>query len=207
MLNISQIEAYYSYFYKKRYSLSKYDFKSTKTTRSVCNSFLDLVDKEYSLHSVGHTFLWQYFVFQFDYWNKAQLDNKFSDKVVIGWIIGKKAFERWVQRDKEFDWQISAGDFLTKYGFDINELVKIYDLNIDRKPVNTNTYDSSKSIRKQFLNTERGFAICVQQTTLFDPKDLSCIKCNSRVECKELLRVNYPRIFNSRIVQGGKNGG
>jgi hypothetical protein len=196
MLNVAQLETFYSYFFKKKYKDQDYKFRRTKTTISVCNSFLELVDKEYSLHTVGELFLWEYYLFQFQYWHDLTLENKFTDKVVIAFIIGKKAFERWKGRDREFDWQIESYSIIPEYGVQKKDLFTVHE---QKKKVNKR-HDSSKPIRKRYLNTEEGFAMCVQFTTLFDTSDMSCIRCNSRSECKELLRVNYPRLFKERIV-------
>lgn len=195
MLNVAQIESYYSYFFKKKYRDHQYQFKQSKTTLSVCNSFLELVDKEYSLHSVGDTFLWDYFLFQFQYWHDLTLENKFTDKVVISFIVGKKAFDRWKKRNREYDWQIETYPIVNLYGVQKKELFTVHE---QVKKVNKG-FDSSKRIRKEYLNTESGFAMCVQFTTLFDPTDMSCIRCKNRSECKELLRVNYPRLHKERI--------
>jgi hypothetical protein len=200
MLNVAQIESFYSYFYKQKYRDYKYSFKTTKTTESVCNSFLQLVDKKYSLHCVGASFLWDYFLFQFQYWEDLTLTNKFSDKIVLGWIVGKKAFQRWQERDKEFDWQIETYSIIATYELDKKYLLQC---NTCEKPKIENPksvpYDSSKPLRRQFHNTNKGFATCLEFTTLFDPKDISCIKCQFRTDCKELLKVNYPQLYKERI--------
>jgi hypothetical protein len=196
MLNIDLIEAYYQYFYRHRYKDFKYKFKRTKTTTSVCHSFLKIIDEEYSLHSVGQDFLWDYFLFQFQYWDDLYLKNGFSEKILIAWIIGKKAFQRWQFRDKEYDWQIDNSLIIEKYNLNKNDL---FGFSEQIEKSNKSLFDSSKFIRKQYLNTDKGFAMCVEFTTLFDPKDMNCIRCNSRSECKELLKINYPNLFKQRI--------
>lgn len=196
MLSIEQIEAFYGYFYAARYNDRKYKFKASKATRSVCNTFLEIIDKEYSLQSVGESFLWDYFIFQFQYWEDLTFDNKFTDKIVIAWIVGKKAFNRWKERDREFDWQIEKAAIIEKYGLQKNSLIgpKIVE-EVD----SGHRFFASSLIRKQYLNTPPGFAMCVEFTTLFDPADMSCIRCNNRADCKELLRANYPKIYEQRI--------
>jgi hypothetical protein len=196
MITVEQIERFYSYFYSKKYSDNN-KFKPTKATTSVCNSFLQIVDKKYSLHCVGETFLWEYFLFQFQYWHDLIPENIFSDKIMFKWIVGKKAFERWENRDREFDWFIENYPIINLYGVQKKDLFTFHEQQIK---VNTKKrFDASKRIRKEYLNTEKGFAICIEMTSLFDPSDTSCIKCQNRVDCKELLRVNYPSLYNQRI--------
>lgn len=201
MLTIAQIERYYSYFFNCKYNTPRNKFKATKTTTSVCESFLKIIDSNYSLVSIGNTFLWEYFLFQFQYWHELELKNSFHDKVPIAWIVGKKAFQRWIDRNKDYDWQIETYPIVKAYSLNKNDLID----KEQEKPKNKSVlFDSSKAIRKRFLNTKEGFAICVQQTTLFDPSDTSCIRCNSRSECKELLRVNIPSIYQQRIKDRNK---
>jgi hypothetical protein len=114
--------------------------------------------------------------------------------VVIAFVVGKKAFERWKDRDKEFDWQIETYPIIRLYDVQKSDLFTVHE---QRTKVNRR-HDSSKPIRKEYLNTKQGFAMCVQFTTLFDPADMSCIRCQSRNECKELLKANYPKIFEQR---------
>lgn len=202
MLNVAQIETFYSYFYRQKYKDHKFTFNRTKATESVCNSFLKLVDKKYSLQSVGYDFLYDYFLFQFQYWHDLTLENKFSEKIVIAWIVGKKAFERWEERNQEFDWQMETYPIVNTYELDKKDvltLCKPYEEPIQIQKSKSVPYDSSKRIRKQFLNTQKGFATCVEFTTLFDPADVSCIKCAYRTDCKELLKANYPRLYKERI--------
>ncbi len=200
MITVPQVEVFFSYFHERKYGAGQ-KFRTSKTTEGYCDTFLKLLHKEYNLHCVGNQFLWDYFLFQFNYWHELNLQNGFSDKIVIAWIVGKKAFKRWTQRDKEFDWAIDKSEIIEAYGLDQKYLFRLTE-SLHEKPqtkIQSVPFDSSKRIRKEYLNTDKGFAICIEQTTLFDPKDFSCLKCNNRTDCKELLRVNYPTLFKQRI--------
>lgn len=200
MLDVDIVEKFYTYFYQHKYYDYRYKFKRTKTTKSVCESFLKIVDEEYSLYAVTENFLWEYFLFQWQYWNDLSLENKFSDKVAIAYIVGKKAFDRWKERDKEYDWQIESYKIVKEYNLDKKELVKdIQKIREQKQAQTVKRFDSSAGIRKKYLNSKQGFAMCTEFTTLFDPKDMSCIRCQNRKDCKELLRVNYPALFGCRI--------
>lgn len=193
MLSLEIVEDFYQYFYARKYKDLKFKFKRSKTTKSVCESFLAIINKKYSLHCVGPEFLWDYFLFQFNYWHELTMANSFTDTVTISYIVGKKAFERWNSRDREYDWQMET--------YPIIELYSIHkkDLFIKNEQLNKmNRVDSSKVVRRQFLNTNKGLAMCIEFTTLFDPTDMSCLRCKNRVTCKELLRANYPILSKKR---------
>lgn len=183
MLNVKQIENVYQYFYCKKYG-NKIIPGRTETTKKVCQSFLDLLDKNYKLECVGKTFIWEYFLFQFHYWDELTV-NSYTDKIAISFIVGKKAFQRYKDRNKDFDWQMDSYPIIENY-----RLLK-GDLDVFFDKVQFRMVDSTKNIRKMFHNTEKGFAICVQFTTLYEPANVTCITCKFKADCKELKRVNY----------------
>jgi hypothetical protein len=193
IITIEVIEGFYKYFHNQKYS-GKQPFKSTHKTEKVCESFIKILDKNYSIHSIGLSFLWDYFIFQFNYWDELTLES-FNGKLEIGYIVGEKAFKRWQTRNKEYDWQIEKSAVIAKYALNKGILLsKFYVKPNEQK----STFSSSKQIRKQFLNTDKGLLMCTEFTTLYDPKDTSCILCSNKKECKELLRVNYPLLYRNR---------
>lgn len=196
MLDLPTIETFYEHFYSKKYRL-KYRLKQSKKTVGVCRSFLALIDKKYSLHCVDKMFLWEYFIFQFNYWHDLTIKS-FYNKLSIEYIVGKKAFDRWDKRDREFDWIIDDSKTIERLGVQKNVLFT------DREQrTKVNKHDSSRAIRKQFHNTERGFACCIEFTTLFDGRDVSCVTCKFKQDCKELLRSNYPALYKERGLANG----
>lgn len=183
MLDVKIIEEIYKYFYCKKYGFKKMPVRTEKTV-SVCESFLVLLDKKYTLQSLGKTFIWEYFLFQFNYWDELTLSG-YNENIVISYVVGKKAFSRYLDRDKEFDWQFESYPIVEKY-----RLLKS-DLDIFFPTVDRKTTDMSMDIRKQYHNTDKGFAACIEFTTLYEPAQLTCITCKFKTDCKELKRVNY----------------
>src|SRR5437868_6371279 len=114
MIDINTIEQFFNYFYQHRYRVSRKLIKS-KTTQKHCDSFLKIIDKKYTLESVGTQFLWEYFLFQFNYWHDLTFENSFSGDVQLAWVIGKKAFQRWDERNREYDWQIDTYPIVKAY--------------------------------------------------------------------------------------------
>jgi hypothetical protein len=194
VITVEVIEGFYQYFYNQKYSGKQQPFKRTDKTEKVCESFIKILDKNYSIHSIGLSFLWDYFIFQFNYWDELTV-TAFNDKITIAYIVGEKAFKRWQTRNKEYDWQIEKSAVIAKYALNKGILLsKFYVKPNEQK----STFSSSKQIRKQFLNTEKGLLMCTEFTTLYDPKDTSCILCHNKKECKELLRCNYPLLYRNR---------
>lgn len=191
-INSKVVLSFYEYFNKRRY-LEKKKFIPTKTNIKDVNTFLEIIDSEYSLHSVGLNFLYEYFIFQYQYWDNVSIESKFNDKIALNYIIGKKAFERWKTRDKEFDWTIEKNKIEEKYGIVKSYLIEEKEIE-EQQP----KFSLEKEVRKKYLNTDKGLAMCIEYTTLYDPKDLSCLRCKYQKDCKELLRVNYPKLYKER---------
>lgn len=185
MLNIKIIEDVFQYFYCKKYGFKKIPAKTEKT-RNVCENFLTLLDKRFGLPGLGKTFIWEYFLFQFNYWDELTV-SAYSETISINFIVGKKAFKRYLDRDKEFDWQMDTYPIVAKYKLLKSDLNIFFAVTEVKKP----DVSVQMQIRKQFYNTEKGFANCVEFTTLYEPAQVCCITCKFKQECKELKRVNY----------------
>ena len=191
MIYYDDIVLCYEYFYKNTKNSKKYQFKPSEKASKSIQKFLNRLNERYNLNTLGFNFLWKYFNFQFMYWEELTIE-AFWGKMQVEFIIGDKAFQRYLDRDTEFDFILEQenNNFAKKYGIRLSDLKKI-----------KNNHEHLKvdlHIKKKFYNTERGFDACIQFTTLFNPKHSICLTCNYKKECKELLRVNYPKIYESR---------
>lgn len=183
------IEGFYEYFTQKIVKPNyRYNRNDTYEKNSV--KLLFLLNRKYKgLHSLGFNFLWDYFVFQYNYW--FELDYSKREKIELNWIVGEKAFNRWADRDEDYDWSLPQLKVVEKFQLQKAYLRSKFTDKITRS-------DASKSIRARFHNSDEGFAICLVLTTLYDPKDSSCQLCKNRTYCKEVLKRNYPRIYTER---------
>lgn len=191
MVKFEDIVLYYEYFYKKTKQSEKYKFIPSEKSKKIIVKFLSTLDKRYNLKTLGNNYLWKYFNFQFKYWDELTI-TAFWGKMQIEYIIGDKAFQRYLDRNKEFDFTLESEN---------NELVKKYNLRLSELTVSKKVNKSKRTdlfIKKSFYNTERGFATCLMLTTLFNPNHSICLTCNYKPQCKELLKANYPQIYESR---------
>lgn len=193
MLSVEDVKKFYEYFYFKKYGGKKYIYPTTSKDEKLIENFLSTLDKEYRLDSLGYNFLWKYFVFQFTYWDELTLQQ--VSKIQPNFILGKQAFYRYRDRDSEYDWQITNSKFITKYKVNESALIKIVE-----KPTSQVKQISitDRVFRAQHLNTEYGLAHCLEYTTLYDKRDISCLACKFKKECKELLKRNYPLLYSER---------
>lgn len=58
--------------------------------------------------------------------------------------------------------------------------------------------ESEEPIKRRFLNTGDGFALCQQATTGWSPLSETCKKCNNREECGKITAKKYPELMRFR---------
>lgn len=179
---------FYEYFYKRKKNEFAYKLPRNEKLEKLINNFISYLEKHY-LTSPGQQFLWDYFVYQFNYWRNAELQ-VLNGKFRIELIIGKKAFLRFVDDSRDDKWVIKHSDIIRLYSLRKTDLIAA-----DRPRYN-NSYEVP--IKKKFHNTDRGFYICISSTTLFDSKHQPCQTCTFSNECKQLLKDKNESLFHSR---------
>jgi len=179
----------YTFFVSRLYQ--KNTFLVEKRSEEVADKFIEVLTKKYHISSLGEDFLWNYLIYQFSYWDGVILQS-FDKKFKFSFIFGKKSYERYFERNIEYDWQLLSNK--------INTLLSKKDfLKIISKQKEAETFNSESIYRRRFLNKEDGLSHCLLYTSLFNPLDPCCQICNNTKDCKELLRMNYPNIHKERI--------
>lgn len=143
-------------------------YLQSPTAQRLVESFIDAFDERF----IGHDFLWNYTSFQFKYWS----DKKFSQRKVIelNWVIGKKARERWMSREE--NWQYFTQCFL-------NERKIVNSIKDKCEAVSVKSIESRE--RGRFLNHEIGFLHCKTEGIKYSNKDINCIKCIFKKKCRD----------------------
>lgn len=201
MITVDLIHSFYQYFYNKKYRKEHGDIEIKKSSAFInaCNSFIKLLEKEYG-NTVEKEFLYMYFLFHFDYWEQAitkSIKNQYSKNIQPSFILGKKAFERWLGRNTEFDWLIEKLPFVKLYDIRKNDLIE--QLHTKHKiVVKKNGVDTEAPIKLAAYNTPAGFLNCIDMSTLYNHKSTICQGCKFQDDCKKTLKNLYPGIYIDR---------
>lgn len=180
----------FNYFYENLYNT-----RTTNTPKvySMLTSFLELLAERYgSVERLGENFLWQYLVFQFRYWR--DIEEVRSKKIDLSYVIGKKALQRYLERDQEFDWQIGRDGI----AYDRNDFKER--IGYKEEKIETD-FDSDDIYREQYFNQELGLSNCIVSTTLYNGNSEFCKKCNYVDDCKTVQRRKYPSIYKNRKIE------
>lgn len=179
----------FNYFYNNLYGT-----RTTYTPKihSMLEAFMNLLTERYgSLERLGENFLWQYYVFQFKYWKN--IEEVRSKRIDLSYVIGKRALERYLERDQEFDWQIGQDS----NAYDRNDFRETIGY---QEKVESVIFDSDDIYREQYFNQELGLSNCIVSTTLYNGKSEFCKKCNYVEDCKLVQKRKYPNIYKNRKI-------
>ena len=174
-LLISVYEHYYSNVYEKGFRLNE------EKNSSLIDKFLFelLKAKGYHYTSIGENFLNNYFRFQFDYWKEKETERNPS----ISWFIGAKAVDRYFNvEDRQ----------LSEYW-------------VSKNTSNIPSYKAPESqiseyeIAKRKTNKLKSETLlsCIESTSLY-VNHIVCITCKSKIDCKKILKQNYPLLYRKR---------
>lgn len=207
IIGVSTIISYYEYFYQKKYNSPKYRFKPPIKAISKIHLFLESLDDQYDLQTLGKVFLTNYFLFQFNRTNNQVFqrfasrnsvgDIKVGGRIQIYDIIGKQALKYWNERDLKFDFllQIQNNEFAKQYNIQLDELFIL----VEKESVSSKSIFRNEEIEKsRFFNTARGLLNCIERTSLYNHYSQKCLLCIHKKDCKDILKKNYLHIYKKR---------
>ena len=176
----------YEVFYRKLGDKPKFRFIPSDNEVKTIENFVDMIMDKYGLEGIGSDYIYNYFVFQLDYW--AGLDTMFGQKIPVSWMIGKKAFSRWIDRREQDLWHAhqTASSYKLHRGL-------IKDKKVQYSPLDI--IESEENERKRFYNEAEGLINCNDNTTLFNHMSKYCSSCNWKSDCKKLLKNEHPKIY------------
>lgn len=141
---------------------------------------------------IGEEFVRKFLEFGIQSWFNDGTEKDYSRQIRFSWIFGKAAIERWRKNDVATNVYITRAGLKKKY--DINVLKRtneIQNIVIKLRPV-------EEKFKSEYHNTKRGLLWCIANTTLYFHKSSKCVTCLFKQECKELLKQEYPKIYDKR---------
>ena len=197
VLAVQDINEHYEYFYQKKFDSFKYRYKPSEKAFKTIDNFLGLIKKHYPNRIIGKTFLWNYFVFQFNYWEDLTIE-AFHGQFNANLVIGVKAFKRFLARSVEHDYIFETSEIIQKYNLKKSEL--------NEKPIELSIHRRYEvPVKTKYHNTDKGFATCIKLTSLYDHVHLICLRCNYSTDCKKLLKTNNPELYDARGYSANKS--
>jgi len=182
------IRKLYNFFYYKIYR-KNFDLDlSIGKQRQMVESFCKLLAQQFPHGDVGNEFLISYFCWAFFSWK----DRITKRPISLGWIIGKKMFAKWKEKNEGIDYHMHK--WLKENDIILDNLRA--DLHEDE--VLIERLDQAEELEKLRFHGEARLYNCLMHTTLYNHRSINCIGCENRSVCKGLLAKQYPNIFKKR---------
>lgn len=142
---------------------------------------------------IGENFLREFGEFNIRFFftgDDNQYDN--SRSIRFNWLYGKSSIKRWNKVNKRERVRAVRKDIKKRVKINVVKKSSSMALMLNSlKPVEEN-------FKAQFHNTKKGLSWCVANTTLYFHKSALCVSCNFRDDCKEILRTEFPKVYNIR---------
>lgn len=110
----------------------------------------------------------------------------------LAWLVSKKAIDSWEKVNPEFANKLTSKQLKSRF-----ELTTV-SVKSSIPDIATKLIEREEKAKSEFINTNKGLAWCVANTTLYHHKSRWCVSCRFNGECKEMLRLNYPLIYKIR---------
>ena len=166
-MTVSELQVFYSYFYKK--VLKREPSFSDKTDKTML-SFCRQMDKIYG-ESISSDWLFDYLTFQFEKFT----GDKVKMQVQMNWVFGKKAIAKWQQRNVDHvDHFLSL--FREKHNLKRSDLIKAV----------TNVSDEYKSRERNRFKDRFMRVVHCTELNLFDETHADCKYCFMKNKCKNI---------------------
>lgn len=167
----------------------KCNFKCNDSDVQAFNNFV-----EYFGSNIGEEFIRDFVEYGIQSWFNTGTQQDYSTKVRISWIFGKPAIKRWHAFSPETNKFIVRSHIKRIHDYKITAVKKYSKLS---SIVNT-VRQSEENYKERFLNTKRGYAWCIANTTLYFHKSMNCMKCVFKNDCKQVLEKEYNKVYKLR---------
>jgi len=183
----------FDYFYNRIYKTTFKLDESVNNQGKLIDNFLKLLSVYYpGTEGLGSSFFIQYFS-----WCFAQRVSQITQrKISLNWIIGKKMFNNFVNRNTDGDYYVD--NFLREYDIIIDDLKS----ELHEEELINNKLDPAEENEKLRFYGEARLFNCLINTTLYNHRSVNCISCEMKKECKTLLQKKFPKTYKKRGYEG-----
>lgn len=192
----------YCQYYARLKNVKTYKKKFSNNNISQVSKFIDYVNVRIGDENYGEKFIGDFLTFSFGSYSGRKDNYGRENTFPLSWIISRTKLDEFLTSNyrkkyvlrKKMNENRELGEIKsTKQKEDENKHKKDFILKV-------NTLEERD--KERFLNTNKGFVYCSTTTTLINPASDICNQCKYSVECKNLLREEYSKIFKVRFPNG-----
>lgn len=182
-----KVPVLFDYFYRKIYKTAGFKLDVSGRNGKYVDSFVQLLSKQYRIESIGINFLVDYFAFAFEYWS----NKKTKRHITLGWIIGKKTFQRWLVKSDNYKY------FVNKFLQDYDVILSVLMTDLIDEELIRGLDPAEEKEKLRFTGAARLYN-CWHYTTLYNHRSGTCMICPLKIDCKKLLKLKFPNSYKKR---------
>lgn len=170
----------------------KVNYKCNDADTTAWAKFIEIMESRKV--TIGEDFVRKFVEYGIQSWFNpdSNKDGRYNFTIRFSWIVGQKAIQRWDKFGNKTNVEITRN--CLKQNFDIDttkHTTKCNKMVVQVRPV-------EEKFKQEFFGTKRGLAWCVANTTLYHHRSPLCMRCPFKVECKEILKQNYYKVYKIR---------
>lgn len=163
----------FQYIYRKALNFNDYRFNPTKLQeKQICN-FIEFLSTKVDINSVGLNWVYDFILYGIK--EKVEQRRFYKNIIPVNWIIGKKAYELFERKNKE--WAFFNKKFANEKGIRFSDL---------EEQMNLDCSDYYESIRKENYKKDVPISYCYQVTP-YNRKSKFCLQCIDKKMC---IKIN-----------------
>lgn len=148
------------------------------------DNYLIRLDKIYGVDGLGVNFFIDYMSYAWNFYLGNTTNGKPKRKVTLGWIVGPKMLDRWINKKENYD---SSYEYRLYRKLNTNRSKVRSELEFQFSESDGNGISiSEENEKKRFGDSLAQLYHCMQFTTLFNPKSVNCMVCKQKVKCKQI---------------------
>jgi len=163
---------YYEKIYQKVLKRGDFVFIPTKREKVQISNFVDFLDEEIGINSIGEDWIFNYTIYIFK--QRKEQKTRYKNHIPVNWIYGKKSYELYQKRHEK--WVYFNDKFISEYNIRKPNLEEQMELN---------TEEYYEKLRKQYYDQEFPLSWCFN-TVVYNKKSKYCLRCKSKMDCKIL---------------------
>lgn len=145
-------------------------------------------------NSATEDFTRRFILFQLQcrYGERSHLSRKTLSRTRLAWLVSQAAIKSWEKTRPTSATRFTAKGLKSR--FDVSTLKSETEL----PALLVRLIDREEKAKAAFYGTNKGFAWCIVNTTLYHHRSPWCATCKFKEQCKGLLGKNYPLVYKIR---------
>lgn len=175
------VKTLFNFFYLKFYG---YQPSFSQKEDKMVDNFLNKLHKIYGVEGLGVNFFIDYSSFAWNYWLGNTEGGSPKRKVKIGWIVGPKMIDRWLNKKDHYS---------NSYEYRLYSKINTNKSKIRSELESLFSVDGQSDLsiaeeneKVRFENSLAQLYHCLMNTSMFNSKSIHCLVCKEKIRCKNI---------------------